>query len=188
MKRWTLLSVSMLALAVFAITCSTRTAPSSSGVPFVSDASASQGGTGTANATIQFGQPQGGSGVFPPGSHDHSFQANDKLVPQTVVIDKNGIVTFHTFGVHKIAIYDDGTEPEDINTALTKFHAAPCPNVPYVNDPNHRIFEVTAPPCAGGPATITHAFPDPGRFLVICEFLPHFADANMTGYVVVRNR
>src|SRR6476646_7293770 len=131
MKQRLLLSVSIAAAIVFAIQCSTQTVPSPSGVPFVSDSNA-QGRTGTANATIQFGQPNGGS-PFPPGSgHDHSFQGVDKLVPQTVVIDKNGTVTFHTFGVHAISIYDDGTEPEDINKAIFKFEGGGCPPVPYL--------------------------------------------------------
>ena len=41
---------------------------------------------------------------------------------------------------------------------------------------------------AGGPTTVKYTFPKAGKFLVICKFLPHFADANMTGYVVVRNK
>ena len=187
-SRLTLFFVSITALLVISVSCSNQTSPTPSGVPFVSDAANSQGGTGTSNATIQFGQLNGGS-PFPPGSgHDHSFEGVDKLVPQTVVIDKNGTVTFNTFGVHAIAIYDDGTEPEDINTAVFKFEGGGCPHVPYITDTNHRIADLGAPPCAGGPTTVKYTFPKAGKFLVICKFLPHFADANMTGYVVVRNK
>jgi plastocyanin len=104
------------------------------------------------------------------------------------VIDQGGTVTFHTFGVHQIAIYDDGTEDEDINTSLTLPPPPSCPPVPLIDDPNNRLAVLGAQECAGGPTTLTYTFKEPGRYLVICDFLLHFTEADMYGYVVVRPR
>ena len=68
-------------------------------------------------ATMQFGQPNVGSDYPPVPPHDQSAHAKDNIVPRTVVIDKGGTVTFNTFGVHQVAIYAPGTEPDDIDTS-----------------------------------------------------------------------
>src|SRR5687768_12772266 len=71
------------------------------------------------SATVQFGLPPNVGSGFPPGSgHDQSAHAIDNMVPRTVVIDKDGTVTFNVPGVHQVAIYEPGTKPEDINTSL----------------------------------------------------------------------
>ena len=54
-------------------------------------------------ATMQFGKPNVGSDYAPNPPHDQSAHAKDDLVPRTVVIDKDGTVTFSTFGVHQVA-------------------------------------------------------------------------------------
>jgi plastocyanin len=135
-------------------------------------------------AEIQFGRADVGSGYPPTSGHDASFHANDKLYPRTVVIGVGGTVTFTTFGVHEIALYDAGTSPSDINTSLLVTHAG-CPPVPFINDPSHRI-AVWAPECAGGPTVVTQTFPSAGKYLAICDFLPHFVDANMYGWIDVK--
>jgi plastocyanin len=136
-------------------------------------------------AEIQFGRADVGSGYPPPSGHDASFHANDKMFPRTVVIGAGGTVTFTTFGVHEIALYDAGTSPDDINTSLTIFRGGGCPPVPFINDPSHRI-AVWAPQCAGGPAVVTQTFPSAGKYLAICDFLPHFVDSNMYGWIDVK--
>ena len=35
-------------------------------------------------------------------------------------------------------------------------------------------------------ATVTHTFAQAGKYLVICDFLPHFVEGKMYGYVAVR--
>ena len=136
-------------------------------------------------ATVQFGQANVGSPFPPPSGHDHSSNAQDNLVPRTVVIDRGGTVTFETFGVHGVAIYAAGTEPEDINTSVLAPAQAGCPPVPLINDSNNRL-AVRAQPCAGGSIVPSFTFTNPGRYLVICRFLPHFVDFNMYGWVNMR--
>jgi plastocyanin len=138
------------------------------------------------SATIQFGKPNVGSPFPPVPPHDQSAHAKDDMVPRTVVIDKGGTVTINTFGVHEVAIYDDGTEPEDIDTTDLVFMPAGCPNAPLLmNDDTNRL-ALYAQPC-GGPRQVVHQFPDPGKYLVICAFLPHF-EVQMYGWVIVRDR
>jgi plastocyanin len=61
------------------------------------------------------------------------------------------------------------------------------PQVPTINDPNHRIAIVSDQVCEGGAAAPTWTFNNPGRYLVICTFLPHF-QSGMYGWVTVRDR
>jgi plastocyanin len=125
--------------------------------------------------------------------------ALDNLVPRTVTIQTGGTVTFKAPpSVHQIAIYKPGTEPEDINSMnLTTLNAfAGCTsaipeadaffkNVPIViNDNTNR--ETTLPvPCLT-PTERQYTFKTPGRYLVICAFLPHF-NIQMYGWVIVKD-
>lgn len=90
--------------------------------------------------------------------------------------------------VHQVAIYDDGTGPEDIDTSiLLPPPPAPCPPVPLINDPNNRLAFLSTQLCNGGDPAPTYTFNEPGRYFVICAFLPHF-NVQMYGWVVVRDR
>ena len=140
-------------------------------------------------ATMQFGKPNVGT-TFPPGSgHDGSAHAIDDVVPRTVVIDKGGKVTFNTFGVHQVAIYDDGTKPGDIDTTVLKLMPAGCPRpggvVPLLIDDAENRVAIYEQPCGPAPRTVEHTFDEPGTYLVICAFLPHF-EVQMYGWVRVR--
>ena len=136
-------------------------------------------------ATIQFGQPVTGSQFPPSAEHDESAHAKDNLVPRTVVIDEGGTVTFNVpAGVHQIAIYAPGTNPEDINTA-TLIPLCPGPTPRLINDPTNRVALITHACFSDWQAQYT--FNTPGRYLVICAFLPHF-EVGMYGWVEVRNR
>jgi len=135
-------------------------------------------------ATIQFGQPNVGSPFPAPSGHDQSSHAKDNLVPRTVVIDRGGTVTFKTFGVHQVAIYDDGTTPDDIDVSIVAALPAGCPPVPMINDPTDRVALISRP--CGPAATLTYTFANPGRYLVICAFQPHFALFDMYGWVEVK--
>jgi hypothetical protein len=104
-----------------------------------------------------------------------------------VVISQGGTVTFRINArTHELAIYAADTEPEDINTSLTKPPVAGCPNVPLIDDPNGRI-AVFDQPCALGLQTdvVSFIFDEPGRYLFICTFFPHFVDFDMFGWVIV---
>ena len=141
------------------------------------------------SATVRFGNDTVGSKFPTPTGHDQSGHARDNLIPRTVVIDQGGTVTFEMGGrVHQVGIYDDGTTPEQVSRAGAAPKAG-CPPAPYitgVGDPN-LVTILGQPICAGGAATVSYTFQTPGRYLVICTFIPHL-DLAMYGWVEVRAR
>jgi plastocyanin len=193
-KRW-MVSVSVVA---FAAACSQY----SGNTPTVVGPSSRSGslaevdgqgpGTTPLAATLQFGM-QGHVDAHA------AAEAQDNLVPRTVVVRTGGTVTFNApAAVHQIAIYKPGTEPGDINTTnLQTLNAyAGCTsanpnadsffkNVPIViNDATNRQAKLPVP-CLSQ-AAIQYTFDTPGRYLVICAFLPHF-NLQMYGWVIVRD-
>ena len=139
-------------------------------------------------ATVQFGQPNVGSPFPPTSGHDQSAHAVDNLVPRTVVIDRGGTVTFNTFGVHEVAIYEPGVTPDDIDTSVLVLTPAGCPKpngAPLLMNDATTLVALYAQPCGPAPRQVTHKFDEPGRYLVICAFLPHF-QVGMYGWVIVR--
>ena len=151
-----------------------------------------QGGTGSSSAVMQFGKADVGTNFAPDSGHDQSGHAKDDVVPRTVVIDAGGTVTFNLpANVHQIAIYADGTQPEDINlgvrTTLAAFAGCagpPVVNAPLViNDPTNRVAAIPVPCFA--PAQRSFTFTTPGKYLVICAFVPHF-EVGMYGWVDVK--
>jgi plastocyanin len=175
-------------LTVLAAACSQRApispTPIANTAASVSQVSG-QGGSSALAATIQFGQVDVGSPFPPAADHDDSAHAKDNLVPRTVVIDEGGTVTFNVpAGAHQIAIYAPGTEPEDINTAAL-VSLCPGPSRRLINDPVNRVALITRP--CGTAWQARYTFATPGRYLVICAFLPHF-QVGMYGWVEVRSR
>jgi plastocyanin len=140
------------------------------------------------SATIAFGQPDTGSSFPPPSGHDQSSHATDSLVPRTVVIARGGTVTFDLSGpgraIHQVAVYPDGTQAADVDTTTLAPPPAGCPPVPLIADPDGVV--LAPPPCAGGSTSPNYTFSEPGRYLVICTLLPHFVDAQMYGWVIVK--
>jgi len=152
-----------------------------------------QGGGGQSAATMQFGQVDVGSQTPPGSTHDQSAHAKDNVVPGTVVIKAGGTVTFTIpAGVHQIAIYKPGTGPDDINTSIRttlKVFAgcnAPVPtvNAPLVINDSTNRFATIPVPCLT-PTQKTQRFDTPGKYLVICAFLPHF-ESSMYSWVDVK--
>jgi hypothetical protein len=104
-----------------------------------------------------------------------------------VVISQGGTVEFHiNTAAHGLAIYEPGTRPEDIDADVTTPAVMECPTVPLIDDPDGRI-AVFDQPCALGMATdvVSFTFNEPGRYLFICTFRPHFVDFEMYGWVNV---
>lgn len=122
-------------------------------------------------AVMVLGNPNVGTGYSPGSGHDASWHADDRMRPGTVVIDAGESVTFQVYPGHRVAIYDDGTRPEDIQ---------PNPG-PFVLDPVNRLAIQGAPT-----PTYSYTFNEPGRYLVICAIARHFFEANMYGWVIVR--
>jgi plastocyanin len=150
-----------------------------------------------AQATVSFGQWPANATVDrmrvanPGNSNIH------QLIPFEVQIKAGGTVNFVVAGFHQILVYDDGTQPADINEVL----AYPAPLAGLINDPNHRIYVGLSPAgvpanffASGVPAAAIAAppqdrtesvnFPNPGTFLVICGVRGHFVDG-MVGFVRV---
>ena len=140
-----------------------------------------------ATATMQFGKDVGSP--FPaPSGHDQSSHAKDSLVPRQVVISQGGTVTFNIVGsvAHQIAIYQPGTKASDIDVTTLAPPGIGCPPISLINDPVGRVAILDDQPCAGGATTLSFTFNEPGRYLIICTFLPHFRDFDMYGWVTVK--
>lgn len=138
-------------------------------------------------ATMQFGKDVG-SPFPPPDDHDESTHAKDSIVPREVVISQGGTVTFNIVGsaAHQVAIYQPGTKAADIDVTSLTNGGVGCPPVPLINDQVGLIAVLGDQPCAGGPLSPSFTFNEPGRYLIICKFLPHFADNDMYGWVRVK--
>ena len=137
-------------------------------------------------ATVRFGNDTVGSKFPPPSGHDQSGHGRDNLIPRTAVIDQGGTVTFVVGGpVHQVGIYKDGTEVDQvIRAGGPKAGCGPAPFVSGATDPN-LITVLGQPPCAGGATSVSYTFNTPGRYLVICMFIPHL-NVGMYGWVEVR--
>jgi len=115
--------------------------------------------------------------------HDQSGNGKFNLIPRTVTIAEGETVTydiFVRFGIHQPAVYEAGTTPDDIDIEGP---------FPFVNDPEARLAIGPAVSAATGTATWTTpggTFDQPGRYLVLCNFAPHFAGFNMYGWVEVK--
>lgn len=137
------------------------------------------------NATVSFGawmtpldrhlnQPP------PPPTNHH------ELIPQVAKIKAGGTVNFIIAGLHQVVVYDDGTQPGDINKTLLSPPAMGTPFPPLIDDPTRRIYRGPDPRLLFPTlerVEVVH-FANPGTYLVICSVLPHF-NMNMYGFVSV---
>jgi plastocyanin len=179
---------------VLVASCSQNGATNPSAVGGVGGSVAQVTGQGNSptEAVMQFGQADVGSPFPPVPGHDESAHAKDNIVPRTVTIRQGGTVTFNVpAAVHQVRIYKPGTDDEDINTSnLTTLAAfAGCAGNPIVNAPlvinDTNNLEAAIPvPCFTA-TSVTHTFTTPGKYLVICGFLPHF-EVGMYGWVEVK--
>jgi hypothetical protein len=157
-----------------------------------------------ANATVSFGQWQ--SDLDPAldrlvGDPAGGVGNSHLLIPQTATIKAGGTVNFIISGGHVVAVYDDGTKPEDIDTTVTE-PAARCPTTAggVINDATNRIyrgpcfvgvspaqppiFAVTAPFLRRDGVEVVQ-FTKAGTYLVICARKNHFVNDGMFGFVRV---
>jgi hypothetical protein len=107
------------------------------------------------------------------------------LLPNEAVIKAGGAVMFVIAGLHQIIVYDDGTEPTQINANLTVPTTGVPAGVPLINDPNGRIYRGVDPSLFPRDRSESVHFPKPGRYLVICGVRGHFVNDDMFGYVRV---
>ena len=138
------------------------------------------------NATVSFGQWMSS----PPLDRYPNFAGSPTtnvhaLSPNVVTIKAGGSVNFIISGLHNIIVYDDGTQPTDINIANTIPTTNPAPPVvPIIDDPNGRIYRGLDPTLQPSDRVEVVNFSEPGTYLVICGVLPHFQEG-MYGYVRV---
>jgi len=148
-----------------------------------------------ANATVSFGQwetlPLDRLLADPAGG---AAGNNHELIPQIATIKQGGAVNFIISGGHVVAVYDNGTQPVDIDTTVTE-PAANCSTGAggVINDPTDRIYRG---PCHAPAASNTTTdlrrdgvevvqFSKPGTYLVICARKNHFVNDGMFGFVRV---
>lgn len=147
-----------------------------------SDLAAVRASRHATTATVTFGRNDLGTDFFPPGSHDQSLHAKFAIRPRTTVIAAGGTVTFEIQPLHKIAIYQPGIAPADIDVGSVEFVTGFPP--PIINSAAGRI--ARGPLVLGTPADFDWTFTAPGRYLVICEVLPHFAAGQMYAWIEVK--
>ena len=156
-----------------------------------------------ANATVSFGQWESD----PPldrllGDPAMGVGNNHEMIPQIATIKEGGSVSFIISGGHVVAVYDDGTQPGDIDTSVTE-PGGNCPGTAggVINDPIDRIYRgpcfstssgitsTSTSTSTGGITTTTTTtttitrrdgvevvqFSKPGTYLVICARKNHFA-------------
>ena len=139
-----------------------------------------------ANATVSFGAWP--APAEPPlavvdrftGAGAPALPNVHQLIPNEVKIKAGGSVNFIISGFHNVIVYDDGTQPGDINKTLLVGGL-------LIDDPNRRIYrglDPRLPQLVLQESTEVVQFPKPGTYLVICGVLPHFNDG-MFGFVRV---
>jgi plastocyanin len=116
-------------------------------------------------------------------------QNEHQLFPNTVTIAAGGTVNFIISGLHQVIVYDDGTQPEDINAEATTPSTGVPAGVPLIDDPTNRLYRGPDPSLPNlqprDRVEVVH-FPTPGTYLVICGVRDHFVNDGMYGFVTVR--
>ena len=139
------------------------------------------GGGPLDSATVTFGGWMMPLDRFP---NQNPIAANHHaLTPKTVKIKAGGTVNFVIGGFHNVIVYDDGTQPADINVTLTVPPTNGGP--PLINDPNRRIYRGLDPSLQSQDRVESVVFDRPGTYLVICAVRPHFVNDAMYGFVKV---
>jgi len=138
-----------------------------------------------ANATVSFGA-WGRTSPLDRFPNLSPIPANvHELMPHEARIQAGGSVNFIIAGFHHVLVYAPGTTIDDINAGLT----IPMPGAPpgfpeVVNDPVNRVYRGLSPFGLPQDRVEVVSFPNPGRHLVVCGFVPHFND-RMFGFVMV---
>jgi plastocyanin len=168
-------------MAILAIGIATYLAPTRESHPGHASSNSDIDGP-LSNATVSFGEWMTPVDRFPnvslPPANHH------ELIPKVATIKAGGTVNFIIAGFHNINVYDDGTQPEDIDTALTVPVTQP-PGPPLINDPNNRIYRGLDPSLQPRDRVEVVHFARPGTYLVICGVFPHFVNDRMYGFVRV---
>ena len=135
------------------------------------------------NATVSFGGWMSSPPLDRFPNNSPRTANHHELTPQVAKIKAGGTVNFIIGGFHHVLVYDDGTQPADIDTTIT----VPPTNQPMpllIADPNRRIYRGLDPSTQLQDRVEVVHFASPGTYLVICGVLPHFQEG-MYGFVKV---
>lgn len=138
-----------------------------------------------ANATVSFGAWHTDPpvdrfpNVSPPPGNRH------QMIPSHVTITAGGTINFLISGLHQVIVYDDGTQPEDIDVTKTTATTGTPADVPLIDDPANRLYRGLDPSLYPFDREEVVSFPKAGVYLVICGVLPHFVEDGMFGFVTV---
>jgi hypothetical protein len=150
-----------------------------------------------ASATVSFGQwPTETEPPVPPVDRFPNVGAPARpnvhlQIPYIATIKEGGSVNFVVAGFHNIQIFEPGTKTTDINVGMTipvtnpPPPPAPSPFPPLINDANGRVYRGPDPTLVPQDRVEAVRFTKPGKYLVICGFIPHFVNDNMHGFVNV---
>lgn len=145
----------------------------------------SDGGSPLESATVSFGSWMTTPALDRFPNESPRLANHHALAPRTVKIKAGGTVNFIIAGFHQVLVYDNGTQPGDINTNLTvqptNFPTGP----PLINDPNRRIYRGLDPSTQSQDRVEVVMFDRPGIYLVMCAVRPHFVNDAMYGFVRV---
>ena len=163
------------------------------------------------NATVSFGQ-------WNPNDPDLSSPLdrflgdpaggvgnNHELLPNVIKIGAGDSVSFIISGGHVVNVYDDGTQPADIdNVTIEPNCASPLPSAGIttpcspvnaagaplaggiLSDSDGRIYRGAFLNLARRDGVEVVQFSKPGTYLVICARKNHFVNDGMYGFVVVK--
>ena len=160
-----------------------------------------------ANATVSFGQWQTDPPLDRFDNLSPRLRNNHEVIPNNVTIKAGGAVNLIIGGFHQPIVYDDGTQPEDINpgdpatlAGITLSTGTPAGVMLIDDTTNKRIYRGQDPslqpllqpstfPGHGPVSTQDRAealyFPKPGTYLLICGVRGHFVNDGMFGFVTV---
>jgi hypothetical protein len=139
---------------------------------------------------------------------------NDHILPKKIEVKAGGVVNFVVAGFHQPLVYNPGVKPKDVEDNSPVFDPVNDPQSFYINyglrpqDDKTIVLYVGANPGVGLPRppfpppndltppppfpilsntfnrVESVVFPEPGKYLVICNVTPHFA-AGMWAWVRV---
>jgi len=183
----------------------------------LSAASAIEGNERRANATVSFGEWDPNDPDLRPANPgekpldrllkdpDGGRGNNHELIPNIVRIKVGGSVNFIISGGHIPTVYDDGTQPENIGSAIEPNCAFPLPATGIVtpcspvnmagapvaggilSDADGRIYRGAFLNLVRRDGVEVVKFSKPGTYLVICARFNHFVNDGMFGFVTVKN-
>lgn len=136
------------------------------------------------NATVSFGQWKTDPPLDRFPNNSPAAANNHQLIPDEVKVKAGGAVNFITSGLHLLIVYDDGTQPGDIDVNDTN-NTTGMPVVALINDPTDRIYRGLDPSLTPRDRVEVVHFSQPGTYLVICGIRGHFVNDGMYGFVRV---